>query len=151
MSKFDAGSIARFVLRVEFIPYVLFTVIGAAVLYMVGTIGFNALRNGSLIPPPTKLERFACSAPFGSFSIFYLHGTDRVKIKSINGSLDGTVQQNRFDWQGFANDRSLLGFAPPAEILFEDAKTLRMAGPDFKDLACVNQAESGAQRHAATP
>lgn len=148
MSKFDPGTIARFVLRVEFLPYVVFSVIGAAVIYVVGTIGFDALRNGSLIPPPTKLERYECSAPFGSFSILYLHGTDRVKIKSINGLLEGNVQQNRFDWQGFANDRSMLGFAPPTEILFEDAKTLRIAGPDFKDMVCVNQAEATSQRRA---
>ena len=148
MNKFEAGSITRFILRVEFIPYVIFTVIGAAVLYVVGTIGFDAMRNGSLIPPPTKLERYDCIAPFGSFSMLYLHGTDRVKIKSINGSLDGTVQQNRFDWQGFANDRAMLGFAPPSEILFEDAKTLRLAGPDFKELACTNTTESSSQRRA---
>jgi hypothetical protein len=146
MSKFDTGNIARFVLRVEFIPYVIFTVIGGAVLYVVGTIGFGALRNGSLLPPPTKLERYDCTAPFGSFSILYLHGTDRVKVKSINGALDGTVQQNRFDWQGFANDRAMLGFAPPSEILFEDAKTLRLAGPDFKDLTCTNTTVPGSQR-----
>ena len=148
MSKFDPGTIARFVLRVEFLPYVVFTVIGAAVLYVVGTIGFDALRNGSLIPPPTKLERYECSASFGSFSILYLHGTDRVKIKSINGLLEGNVQQNRFDWQGFANDRSMLGFAPPSEILFEDAKTLHLAGPDFKDVVCSNTAEVTSQRRA---
>ncbi len=151
MNKFEPGSIARFVLRVEFIPYVLFTVIGTAILYVVGSIGISAVHNGSLIPPPTKLERYDCNAPFGSFSVSYLHGTDRVKIKSINGALDGTVQQNRFDWQGFANDRAMLGFAPPSEILFEDAKTLRIAGPDFQDLACVNSAEAVSQRRAISP
>ena len=151
MSKFEPGSVARFVLRVEFIPYVLFTVIGAAILYVLGSIGVSAVHNGSLIPPPTKLERYDCTAPFGSFSVSYLHGTDRVKIKSINGALDGTVQQNRFDWQGFANDRAMLGFAPPSEILFEDAKTLRIAGPDFKDIACVNSAEAVSQRRAISP
>jgi hypothetical protein len=148
MSKFDSGRIARFVLRVEFIPYVIFTLIGVAVVYVVGTIGSDALRNGSLIPPPTKLERYDCSASFGNFSISYLHGTERVKIKSINGALDGTVKQNRFDWQGFANDRAMLGFAPPAEIVFEDAKTLRLAGPDFKDVTCANTTEPTSQRRA---
>jgi hypothetical protein len=80
--------------------------------------------------------------------MLYLHGTDRVKIKSINGALDGTVQQNRFDWQGFANDRAMLGFAPPSDILFEDAKTLRIAGPDFKEVTCTNTAEPTSQRRA---
>jgi hypothetical protein len=113
------------------------------------TIGIGALQNGSLLPPPAKMERYGCSAPFGSFSLELLQGTDRVKIKSINGSLDGTLQQKRFDWQGFANDRSLLGFAPPAEVLSEDASTLRLAGPDFKDLACAKAAEATSQRPAS--
>lgn len=150
MSKFDTGSIARFVLRVEFIPYVVFTVIGAAVLYVLGSIGLNALHNGSFLPPPTKLERYDCTAPAGNFSIYYLHGTDRVQIKTANGLLDGNVQQNRFDWQGFANDRSLLGFAPPSEIVFEDAKSLRVSGPDLKDVVCNNTVEAGSQRRAIT-
>ncbi len=148
MSKFDTGNIARFVLRVEFIPYVVFTVIGGAVLYVLGSIGMNALHNGSLIPPPTKLERYDCSAPSGNFAIYYLHGTDRVQIKSANGLLDGNVQQNRFDWQGFANDRSLLGFAPPSEIVFEDSKTLRVSGPDLNNVVCANTAEATTQRRA---
>ena len=151
MSKFDTGSIARFVWRVEFIPYVVFTVIGAAVLYVLGSIGLNALHNGSFIPPPTKLERYDCVAPSGNFSIYYLHGTDRVQIKTANGLLDGNVQQNRFDWQGFANDRSLLGFAPPAEIVFEDAKTLRVSGPDLNNVVCNNTVEGTAQRRAIAP
>jgi hypothetical protein len=148
MSKFSTASIARFVWRVEFIPYVIFTAIGASVLYVVGNIGIGALRNGSLIPPPTKLERYDCSAPAGDFSVYYLHGTERVQIKTANGLLDGTVQNNRFDWQGFANDRSMLGFAPPGEIVFEDAKTLRVSGPDLKDVVCAKTAEVSSQRRA---
>jgi hypothetical protein len=148
MSKFNSGAIARFVWRVEFIPYVVFTVIGVAVLYVVGSISIGAVRNGSLLPPPTKLERYDCSAPSGNFSLYYLHGTDRVQIKTANGLLDGTVQNNRFDWQGFANDRTMLGFAPPSEIVFEDARTLRVAGPDLKDVVCANTAEASSQRRA---
>lgn len=148
MSKFDISSIARFVLRVEFIPYVVFTAIGAAVLYVLGGIGLNALHNGSLIPPPTKLERYDCSAVGVNFSLYYLHGTDRVQIKTANGLLDGNVQKNRFDWQGFAEDRSLLGFAPPSEIVFEDGRNLRVSGPDLKDVVCTNTVEATTQRRA---
>ena len=151
MSKFEPGNVARFVLRLEFIPYVVFTVIGAAVLYTLGTIGIGALQNGSLLPPPTKLARFECSGSFGSFSMVFVQGTDRVKIKSINGALDGTVQQNRFDWQGFANDRAMLGFAPPAEILLQDATTLRIAGPDFREMACEKAIEPASQARTVAP
>jgi hypothetical protein len=148
MSKLDTSRIARFVWRVEFIPYVVFSAIGIAILYVLGGIGLNALHNGSLIPPPTKLERYDCTAPAGNFSLYYLHGTDRVQIKTANGLLDGNVQNNRFDWQGFGNDRSLLGFAPPSEIAFEDGRTVRVSGADLKEAVCTNTVEATAQRRA---
>lgn len=148
MSKIDLTRVARFVLRIEFVPYVVFTIIGAAVLYVLASIAMAALHNGSFIPPPTKLNQYDCSASGGSFSIFYLHGTERVQIKSPNGLLDGNVRQNRFDWQGFANDSSLLGFAPPVEIVFEDSKTLHVAGPGLNDVVCTNTVEASSQRRA---
>jgi hypothetical protein len=148
MNKKDSGGLARFVLRVEFIPYVVFTVIGIAVLYVAGSIALGVLHNGSLIPPPTKLARYDCSGPTGGFSILYLHGTDRVQIKSASGLLDGTVSQNQFDWNGFANDRNVLGFAPPAEIVFEDSKSLRISGPDLKSVVCTNTVAPTSQRGA---
>ena len=128
-------------MRVEFIPYVVLGAIGMAVLYVVGNILIGALHNGGLIPPPTKLDRYECVAPAGSFSMHYLHGTGRVQIKSPSGSLDGSVSQNQFDWSGFANDRNVLGFAPPAEVVFEDATSLRISGPDWKNVVCTKMVE----------
>lgn len=146
MNKKDSSGLFRFVWRVEFIPYVVFTVIGAAVLYVVGSIVLGVIHNGGLIPPPTKLDRYECTGPTGNFSFLYLHGTDRVQIKSSSGLLEGTVSQNQFDWQGFANDRNVLGFAPPKEIVFEDSKSLRISGPDLKDVVCANTVEPTTQR-----
>lgn len=141
MSQIDINKIKQFVLRVEFIPYVVLGAIGAAVLYVVTSIVINAINNHGLIPPPARMDRYDCTAPVGNFSILYLHGTDRVQIKSANGMLEGSVHQNRFDWQGFGDDRTLLGFAPPTEILFEDAHTLRVYGSDKQDIVCTNTAD----------
>lgn len=148
MTEQNTSGWKRFVLRVEFIPYVVFTLIGLAIVYVVGSIAIGALRHGSLMPPPTKLSRYECGGPTGNFSILYLHGTERVQIKSASGLLDGTVSQNQFDWNGFANDRNVLGFAPPAEIVFEDSKSLRISGPDLKSVVCVNTVEPTSQRGA---
>lgn len=137
MSKPEPQPNARSIWRVETIVYVVFTVIGVAFLYVVGGIGISAIRNGGLIPPPAKLERYSCNGPSGEFSLLYLHGTNRVQIKSASGMLDGTVTQNQFDWDGFATDRNVLGFAPPAEIVFEDSKTLRISGVDLKSVECA--------------
>jgi len=118
------------------------------VLYVVGSIALGALHNGGLIPPPSKLDRYECTGTAGNFSISYLHGTDRVVIKSANGLLEGTVSQNQFDWQGFANDRNVLGFAPPKEIVFEDTRSLRLSGPDLNNVLCNNTTEATSQRRA---
>jgi hypothetical protein len=137
MTQQNTGGWKRFVLRVEFIPYVVFTVIGAAVLYFVGGIGLGLMRHGTLLPPPTKLERFTCGGPTGNFELLYQNGVERVEIKSAGGKLEGTLSQNQFDWNGFGNDRNVLGFAPPAELVFEDSTTLRISGPDLKSVACA--------------
>lgn len=142
---------ARSIWRVESLPYLVFAAIGAAFLYVAGGIGLNAIRNGGLLPPPAKLERYSCSGPTGAFSLLYLHGTNRVQIKSASGMLDGTVTQNQFDWDGFANDRNVLGFAPPAEIVFEDSKSLRISGVDLKSVECAKQPDAPGPQSPSKP
>lgn len=137
MTQHKPGGWKRFVLRVEFIPYVVFTVIGASVLYVLGGIGLGLVRHGSLLPPPTKLERFTCGGPTGNFELLYQSGVERVEIRSTSGKLEGSISQNQFDWNGFGTDRNVLGFAPPAELVFEDSTSLRLSGPDLKSVACA--------------
>jgi hypothetical protein len=118
-----------------------FGVIGLAVVGVVGSIAFNAYRNNGLIPPPSTLSRYACSGGNVAFEFFYLHGTDRVKIKSKAGLLEGKVRQNQLDWGSFSNDPTQLGFIPPAAITFEDSKGLRMGGSGMPaEIACTNTA-----------
>jgi hypothetical protein len=150
MNQKETSTERRSLWRIETIPYVFYTLVGVAVLYVVGSIALEAQRNGGLLPPPTKLERFECAGPGGSFSIGFLQGSDRVQIKSPNGFLDGTVSQNRFDWQGFGNDRNVLGFAPPQEMVSGDNKTMRINGPDLNNVLCNNTPEASNQPRAAT-
>ena len=87
----------------------------------------------------------------GNFSIFYLHGTDRVQIKSDSGLLEGTVHQNRFEWPAFGADRSQLGFMPPVEISFEDRSSMKLRGPDLPDVSCVNKGNALAHQRVLNP
>jgi len=150
MNQKETSAERRSLWRIETVPYVFYTLVGIAVLYVVGSIALGALHNGGLLPPPTKLDRYECAGPGGGFSIGFLHGSNRVQIKSQNGFLDGTLSQNQFDWQGFANDRNVLGFAPPKEIVFEDSRTLRVSGPDLNNVLCNNTTEASSQRRAIT-
>jgi hypothetical protein len=114
--------------KTELVAYAFFGAIGIAIVGVVGSIAFNAIKNQGFIPPPGTLKRFECSVGGTPFDFFYLHGTDRVKIKSKVGILEGTVSQNQFNWGSFGNDATQLGFMPPAAITFEDARGLRMGG-----------------------
>jgi hypothetical protein len=127
------------------------TAVGLGVLTVVGSIAVNAVKNDGLMPTPSTLDRYECTGASMPFSFYYLHGTERVEIKSKAGALEGTISQNWFDWRKFAQDRTLLGFAPPAEITFEDARSLRMAGPDFSDVLCVNTVDTRARRRGTLP
>ncbi len=143
MAKFNAEAIRRFVFRVEFPLYVLFTVIGVALVYMIGSVVAAFIRNGGLVPPPTTLMRYECKGPERSFVLMYLHGVDRVQIKNSIGVLEGGVQQGVFDWKGFADDRAMLGFLPPKSLQVEGSGTILLSGGEASGIHCT-KAVSGA-------
>lgn len=125
--------------------------IGVVVLTVIGSIIVNAVKNNGLLPAPSALDRYDCTAGSQAFSFYYLHGTERVEIQSKAGSLQGTISQNWLDWRKFNQDRTLLGFVPPAEISFEDAHSLRLNGPDFSDALCVNTVDTRSRRRGSLP
>lgn len=114
-----------------------FAAIGLAVVWVIASIIVNAVHNDGLIPPPDTLARYACSGPMGAFSFYYLHGTDRVKIRSAQGAMEGTVRQNILDWSHMAKETSVLGFLPPTGIAFEDAGSMRLSGSEQQEMRCV--------------
>jgi hypothetical protein len=122
--------------------------IGLSVVAVIGSIGINAYNNKGFIPPPSTLDRFECADAANPYVFFYLHGTERVKIKSRVGILEGTVRQNRLDWGSFNTDDSMLGFLPPTGISFEDANSLRLGGPGSTQVTCTSTAKHVDQRRA---
>jgi len=137
-----------FIVTGEFLPYLVLPAIGVAIIVVIGSIAFNAIRNHGLIPPPNTLDQYECSSANGPFEFYYLHGTERVKIKSTQGILEGTVHQNQFDWASFALDSTQLGFLPPTEISFEDSASLRLIGPGTNESVCAILAKHVGERRA---
>ena len=133
--------------KTELVAYAFFGAIGIAVVGVIGSIAYNAFKNQGFIPPPGTLARYECTMGETPFEFFYLHGTDRVKLKSKVGILEGTVSQNQFNWGSFGNDATQLGFMPPAAITFEDAKGLRMAGAgNASEMVCTSTAAADSGR-----
>lgn len=141
-------AIKDFVLSGRFLVYSFFSTIGLCVVVVIGSIVLNAINNRGLIPPPNTLDRYECAGFNVPFTLHYLHGTDRIQIKSSLGLLEGTVRQNQLDWASFSKDSSMLGFLPPTDISFEDAKSLRISGPGYSDIRCAISVEHGSHRRA---
>lgn len=144
MAKFDLQSLRRIVFQVEFPLYLLFAVIGTALIYMIGMVVVATVRNGGLVPPPTTLARYECKGPQHSFVLMYLHGVDRVQIKNSMGVLEGGVQQGVFDWKGFADDRAMLGFLPPKTLQMDAAGAVALDGAELAGTRCTKALAPGA-------
>jgi hypothetical protein len=121
--------------------------VGLCVALVVGSIAWGAVKNHGLIPKPDTPDRYDCGGTSIPISIYYLHGSDRVQVQSPQGTLNGTLHQNIFDW---GNSADQLGFPAPTAIRFEDAKSFGISGPGYAAVLCtMNAAHSGHRREIA--
>ena len=57
-------------------------------------------------------------------------------MNSRAGSVEGIVRDDKIDWGDYATANKMLGFAPPVEIKYSDAKSIRINGGWFVDIDC---------------
>jgi YjbE family integral membrane protein len=88
------------------------------------------------MPPPGDLNRFVCP---DQSSIYFRHGGDVVRMSSHSGTINGVMRFDRIDWGNYDAARKVLGFLPPTEIRYDDAKTVRINGGRFVDISCYAQ------------
>ena len=142
-SSSDSGGLRSFVLSWRFVLVLFYSAVALVFVSVVGSIVVNAVKNHGLVPPPSTLVRYDCSSGNAPFVLLYLHGTERVKISSASGVLEGTLHNNQFDWGSFGNDASQLGFLPPKAISAEDPHSLTLQASDATALHCTRAAAAG--------
>ena len=108
--------------------------VGLCVTLVIGSIAWNAVKNHGLIPQPDTPDRYDCNGTSIPIAIYYLHGTERVQVKSPQGILNGTLHQNLFEWGQSADQ---LGFPPPTAIRFDDAQSFGISGPGYTGVTCT--------------
>src|SRR5450830_374252 len=141
MKRGDRASVAgkrtgmfAFVFTRKYSPYLLISFLALPVLGVIGSIVYNGV-----MPPPSRLIRYECPGYTGPFSFYYRHGKDNVQIRSNSGWLEGVVHYGKIEWTNFSGDTALLGFTPPLEITWDDAKSIRINGGSFLQINCANK------------
>ncbi len=126
--------------------YVLMTAFAVPVLAVIGSIAYQAWLNGSLMPRPSSLIRYECPGSNGSYSFYFRHGSDRVQIRSNAGTLEGKQRDGKIEWLNFAGGTALLGFTPPTEISYDDARSIRVSGGSSLQVECAITEQPAARR-----
>lgn len=122
--------------------YFLIAFLGLPIALVIGTIIYNSVMNKGLMPPPTQLVRYDCPGLQGSFYFYFRHGIESVKIQSSSGALQGKAHFGKINWTNFSGDTAVLGFTPPQEITWDDAKLIRLNGGSFLQINCAKSTEN---------
>ena len=85
------------------------------------------------MPAPEGLGQFVCP---DQATIYFRHGKDVVRMTSHAGTINGLMRFGRIDWGNYELATKTLGFLPPTEITYDDAKELRITGGRYVNIAC---------------
>lgn len=108
------------------VPTIVIPTLAVAVLGMVGFIVTGAVKNGGLMPRPTALDTYACKGFVAPFQMIFRHGMDVVQLRTGTVTVYGDLLNGRIAWENLPNAIAQLGFVPPNEIVYDDARSLRV-------------------------
>ena len=108
------------------VPTLVIPTLAVAVLGMVGFIVTGAVKNGGLMPRPTALDTYACKGFVAPFQMVFRHGMDVVQLRTGTVTVYGDLLNGRIAWENLPNAIAQLGFVPPNEIVYDDARSLRV-------------------------
>ena len=98
--------------------------------------GIAVLVYSARMPPPEDLNRFVC--PDRS-TIYFRHGGDVVRMSYDAATIRGLLRFGRIDWGDYQAATKTLGFLPPTEITYDDARRLRINGGRYVNISCEAQ------------
>lgn len=108
------------------VPAIVISVIGVAVISMLAYVVTRAVSNGGLMPRPTALDMYTCKGFSTPFQMVFRHGMDVVQLRTSTVTVYGDFLNGKIQWEGLPNAIAQLGFVPPKEIVYDDARTLRV-------------------------
>lgn len=119
------------------VPAIAITIIGAAALSMVTYITVSAVANHGLMPRPTALDQYTCPGFAQPFTMTFRHGKDAVQLHAGAITLHGELLNGAIEWSGPANAVHLLGFVPPAEMVYDDKNSIHLLDDQRMEHICT--------------
>lgn len=111
---------------VVLVPAVVIPIAAITVVGMLGFVGMRVANNGGLMPKPTNLDSYSCTAFSKPFQLAFRHGMDVVQLRSGGATLWGEILNGKITWEESARVQAALGFSPPTDIVFDDKHALRV-------------------------
>ncbi len=118
------------------LPAIVVTGLVVVALVTITGIVRKAIDNKGLMPRPAALSSYVCNGFAVPVHIAYRHGMDAVQLRTSNVALKGAILNGKIKWEQPANGSEALEFTPPTEIVYDDAKSIRLIDGSGKIQEC---------------
>ena len=120
-------------------PVVVVTCISLTVLTTLGYLVHRIITDHGLMPPASTLQSYACEGFASPLVLEFRHGLDVARLRAGSIALEGQVVNDHITWSHAEEAAAKLGFEPPADVVYIDARSLRVLGADRMEKTCTLQ------------
>lgn len=107
---------------------------------------FVLLFGEVILPAPEGLVRYECPGFYGSFSLYYKAGQEKVQIRSGRHAVDGMMRMSNghghIAWDNATAAQSALKFTPPERIDGDGVTAIQIGGGNFLQVLCTRDGMS---------
>ncbi len=119
------------------IPATVVCVIACAIVGMIGFIVVRAVQTHGLLPRATQLDHYACAGFAQPVQIAFRHGLEVMQLQTGGRTTQGSLLNGRIAWQGQPSDPATAKTAMPAEVVYDDARSVRLLTSDHAEHRCT--------------
>ncbi len=119
------------------IPVAVITTIACAIIGMIGFIVVHTVQTHGLMPRPTQLEHYTCDGFDPPIQIAFRHGLEVMQLQTGGLSIQGSLLNGKITWQGLSGTANTARLAVPTEVIYDDARSLRLVASDRSQHVCT--------------
>lgn len=119
------------------VPMLVVGTIACTIVGMIGFIVVRAVQTHGLLPRPTQLAHYRCDGFGTPVQMAFRHGLEVVQLQTGGRNYHGTLLNGKIRWQVRPGDKMATPFAMPTEVLYDDARGIRLLASDQSQHRCT--------------